>query len=55
VRRIDLFDLWASRWRVIRTSNAYESTTRSGRSPVPRLVSLKIGPEHGIKMIPLTG
>jgi hypothetical protein len=45
VRELDLFGHWASRWRVIRTSNAY--VFRDPRAC--RLPSPKIGREHGIK------
>ena len=46
VRERDLFGRWASRWRVIRTSNASYSATHSGPSKGCRLPSRKIRWEH---------
>ena len=50
VRERDLFGQWATRWRVLRTSNAY--AFRDPKATVSAAVSLprrKIRPEHRIK------
>jgi hypothetical protein len=50
VRELDLFGRWVSRWRVIRTSNAYVFRDPHRRSPASRLPSPKIQRESGIKV-----
>ena len=55
VRELDLFGHWASRWRVIRTSNAYvfrDPQLQVSGVPVASL-SPKIGPELRIKKLTL--
>jgi hypothetical protein len=47
VRELDLFGRWASRWRVIRTSNAY--VFRDPLQPVPGLPASKSGNPTGTR------